>query len=1793
MAEPYNSSAEVTPDLDLLRDYMKHVGSGGEPSREMLEGAKNAMERVLVTIPEEEDPKYPNFNAQNKAAGTHMLRRINERLQNFQGPANPVKIDPQGTGTSEVPKMPEGQATSEQMGQAAGIDNEEAGMVGAIPPGPPVETEGYPTPQVQDGPMVDRSGITVQAAPSLPGPTALQRAAKYNLALDTWTPGIQQLFQSVNQPDQEDIERQRATLQSGEEARQIKNDTIKEMVLQGDVDGAVSFAEAPHTQTAPGVVFEKLYGDRVIDSMISQTNMQDLFRSSYLEDPDKTVDLMSLSSNMIARKEIFQKLLENTEEKWKQSGLLSQAADVGSHYFVPFLSWYRLSNLPSVPGTEPLMGGQIAARVRYLWSLPLEQARSEATAMADQLYSKNPALAVDFLRGLMSFSTQDELLGNLVSVGDIGTGVSALTGTARFAKALRSVAVSNAGKTTTVSEVLEAAGDTSSAAKILAQRISENPNTVPKAFEELRGQVMSFANPGEITAKTGNALSREEAQRIERTMVTNRDRMEAIVNGTIEIPRLPEEVIAKGVRDTETLWRYQYPHLNDRVMNVRHIRDAETNTHHVAVELGNPSGGLFVSEESARNTATDLMGLKKFNIKQQGAGYYVEVTKPVDESAASVRGQLSFETKNTNPTPRGWLGQIRGYLLNKDAVLPKDLQESRVTASYAASGLIKRLEQVLEPIMALNKAERNDFTKFVQAQRTYIDPSTKKPGRFSNTLFDFESDFTKTIGRVPTAKEANAYFNYTQMYDFDWMLYNMGLYRDKAARGLEVHSFKGGPAGVEGKLVADKPWANNPENARILVINKDGSHEILQSRLQPHRDKLDKMEGARAFHVSPTGEGVVHDWLASQPRPVGTLSATFEHPTENFGGTLPVAQRTNAGLSVQAKTMKLEVNETRRKLLKKDAPKISIGDENMFVNLGEASGVKGRSYSFKAEPPPIDFVVAYDHATEPLSFKQIPHQPGGHIAYPNHGFYVSIPDVRPVQLGGVKYNYYYGDTNLWRFSSQSIAQRFVERFNQARQMHLAGDEAGLERFLQQNFPDDLNSEKFRAMFSNPDLKIRPENAAFLRRHGTNLSDDAKLKDSFPNFVKRSDSSYNLYSGLNIGQAMERGMPIKSIEEMGTQANPYFKFIDAPMLDPMATIGRSMDQLTRGRYLDDLKAASAERFVAEFYDLLGIPLAEARKNPFQALLNAPFRANITDQKALAAAQAYRRAAQEFFGTRTPLQEKFSHIFQRLHDMTMESNSKVANAVGDKLVEPYLLMKEPNPAKFWKSTAFHYYLGMFNPKQLVTQAMTVTNTAAFAGISTASKAGAIAAAIRPVMINESKGIVDSLAAMVSTTGLMKREHFLEAFDAFRRSGMWNVGREISVREGVMQPNIVQTQAGAFLKEKTAVFFNEGERFNRGTAFFSAYINWRDANPQAAFTDKVVRQLVGQANTYAGSMSQANRASWEKGLASIPAQFLAFKARIMDQMIFGGSGELTVTQRAKLFGIYSAMWGVPVAAGSALPVWPWHKELREDLLQRGINVSDNAMTSLIAEGIPGLIRQSVDLGTPMNWGEGFGPGGTDMLRDIAQGKKTVFEVLGGPVGNLITKMKTAAEPFGMALLGTISNDDHYFPLDLKDFADAAAVVTSSDMYQKGLFAFFTGQYLSRNGQAKTDNLSGYDAFLIGTLGVKPQELSDMDAMLHNLDRRHEYNKAMQKEAINEYRMAYQAGFDNRFEDQEKHLRRAKTILNATDMNGQERARVLSLSTKNYETMLESVSRKYGKLSPEQREAFIRRLQTRQGQE
>jgi hypothetical protein len=268
------------------------------------------------------------------------------------------------------------------------------------------------------------------------------------------------------------------------------------------------------------------------------------------------------------------------------------------------------------------------------------------------------------------------------------------------------------------------------------------------------------------------------------------------------------------------------------------------------------------------------------------------------------------------------------------------------------------------------------------------------------------------------------------------------------------------------------------------------------------------------------------------------------------------------------------------------------------------------------------------------------------------------------------------------------------------------------------------------------------------------------------------------------------------------------------------------------------------------------------------------------------------------------------------------------------------------------------------------MTVTNTFAFAGVQTGSKAGAIAGAMRGLVLNEN--MLPSLATMISKAGLMKREHFLEAFQAFQRSGMWNVGKEISVREGVVAPNVLQTKAGAFLKEKTAMFFNEGERFNRGTAFFSAYINWRDANPTAIFNDKVVRQLVTQANQYAGSMSQANKASWEKGVFSIPAQYLAFKARIMDQMIFGGNGELTLGQRTKLFTIYSALWGVPVAAGSALPFWPWHKELREDLLKKGINVSDGAMTSLVAEGLPGLLRNSMDLGTPMNWGEGFGPGG-----------------------------------------------------------------------------------------------------------------------------------------------------------------------------------------------------------------------------
>jgi hypothetical protein len=1149
-----------------------------------------------------------------------------------------------------------------------------------------------------------------------------------------------------------------------------------------------------------------------------------------------------------------------------------------------------------------------------------------------------------------------------------------------------------------------------------------------------------------------------------------------------------------------------------------------------------------------------MMGLKNYTIEQHGAGYYIQVTKAIDETAPSVRGLLEFETKNSDKTNQGFITAIRDRLFGPEARLPKSVMDLRKTAAYGVSGLEKRLGEVLKPIIALNRKERKDFVKFTNRQRDYIDPSTKERGRFNNTQGDFESEWLSVHGRLPTEKESAAYWTYVQLYDFDWTLRNMNIYRDKSRLGLEMFNIgKEGPQGVEGRFMNSIPWQSE-QDANILLLRPDAEPKIVPMRLASTKETIEELgDKYKVVQVSPTGQKEVKKWIDERPgrQYTAEVPATVEQTgAAQHNDTFLERAMGRIGASASPES---NVGVTAQR-----SPKITLGSPT-------GATVKGTELPSR----PINYIVTSEWDSSKLPFKQIPRRPGGHVEYPNSGYYLSIPEVKSYQIGSKTVHSYTGDKHLYRFSTKAQADKFQERWQTAWGIMQTGDDAKLAAFLKKNFPDDLSVADFKREATGP---------SFVRSHNRSIWDEHKLADKY-SLIREADSEHNPYRGqVNMQYAQERGEAIRTIQELGSQDNPVFKFIDAPTLDPLATIDRAVGHLVRGRYMDDLKVQNAERFISEFHDLLQPTLKEMRDDPVAALLNAEFRPGIKDQKVLSAARAFRRAAKEFMGTRTALDEYAHYYIQKAAESVIP---------GDK-IESLWAAKAMNfsPTNLFKSFAFHPALGFFNPRQLVVQAMSAVNAVARSPLH-GSKGAGVATALESLLVKDTPETISHLGNMLSRSGIMSAKDFSEAFNAYKRSGIWNVGKEVAYREAMEGSNMIPTKYGAFFREASPYFFNKGERFQRATAWFTSYMEWRAANPKAALTDKAIRDLISRADSLTVNMSRASKASWERGLGSIPFQFLSYKARLADQMLFGGNNKaLTGAERARMLALYSALWGIPVAAGAALPIWPWHKAITQGLQERGVNVDDSAVTKFFMEGLPGLFSYYNSEGTQMNWGESFGPAGGSPLSDLLYGDKSIWEVAGGPTGSIFERTLANISPLAFALRKTISGDQESFPLAWGDIVGTASSISTANNLQKAYFAFHAGQYVSRSG-VQIDGLTGFDALLIGTLGVRPQELSYMEAKLQSIRDRNTTLRQVYRNYNQELQLAFRAAQEDRDEDFDIHLRRAATIMNSSDLNPQEKSKLLSQALKNNQEMVDSIDSKFARQTPDQLDAFIRRLE------
>lgn len=1626
-------------------------------------------------------------------------------------------------------------------------------------PEPTAPTADHPIHIPEEGEIPAQGEISLDAQDATQAPsetTATTRAVKAHIAIGDASPGVMNLRQSLLAGNESQVRDQMASDAKVKDA-QIRMDAIKGIVAEAAKQGRplseqdlsyLSILPTMELQNDPKTILEKEYAHNYVNKVADLNDGQNVIQSHLQVDPEGTTQEMDVASNIKMRQEIVKTKIEDLNDQWKNTGVMSAIGDYAGS-FVPLLENVRTHNVVEGANTSSILpGNNTDEQVQYLWTLPPKEFHTAFGKAIDELAAKNPLMAMDFANKVLSFSNNDRFLDNAFAIADVLTipgvataGKLALKGGEAAAEAVARNAASVGLKDTKVAlkdavkaegtisrpveEVLNRTGDLKGSARVTAYKEALQTFSAQDPMKEgyaLKSQVPSLFNVDRVLDNS-QSLSREASDRLSMVLQENAADLIDATTQTSKVGRVvSDEALQVGLKDAEARLATAYHHLNDAVLDTRLVsaEDQVSNVHEAEMRLGKsvtaniagqeskplsvaagemetalgkPDASLFKDRKEAEYWATEVYKLKSgeyhVGVEQKGVGYYVGVRTPINETADALR---DVQLTTDHVTPRSITNTFLGLLKTPEDTLSVANREARHVATHGSQELHRYAVGVAENIGSLPNKSIKRLDRYLASNRDqmYLENGHPRYGKFDRDVGEFDRNWTSFHGKPPTEQERIAYFSAVQLNDWDYVMRNLGLYRDKARQGIEKfafnHSITDETSGekavvkspmIEGRVTKDIPWAD-VEDANIAVIDRNGNKRVLSKNTMTGSER---------------------------------------------------AEITNA-INIDGHKVIQVANPLEKRL----------------------RGVVGSDQS-------VHFIVAPEFERKALDWQQLPYRAGGHTEY-LHEHWVSQPSIR---RAGDQF-IYEGDNNALNFATEAEARKYAEKMETARKMLKDGNVSHLDNFLQTNLP--WTREEFTRMFQEQTLKdgtklparFSLEDPFAHRSSGRNVLDAhpdvAKL---YPNVRNEVRSSYNLYGQIDKKFASERDGPVMTVRERTGDNEPAFKLEPAKRIDPLTTMNRAMANVMRSRYLNDYKIKSVEDFIEEFADLMKVEggKAEIRKNPVFYLHEAPWDNQFPDKARLAAGKNAQRAIINLLGSQTELGGNLRWAREQMMNAVYNNFGQKASDY----VSEHLLPVLKDPFKYARNVAFHSKLGLFNPVQMFLQSQTllhaiaITPQHAYPGMAAASL-------MRYLTMTADKSTIEHFAQIASKFGWTK-EDFLESYAGLKRSGLWNVEGEVALKDDIFDPKIFKGKWGSFL-DKGTFFFREGERVVRLTAWNAAYREWKVANPGKLLNDKAIAEILTRQNTFGVNMTRASSSAWQQGLWSIPTQFFAYQARLAEQLL---GKRLTQAEKARVMTMYAGMYGVPTATGAATFAYPWYDDMREEALNRGVDLTA-PMNKALMDGIPSMIIQQLT-GAEPNFSQRAGPGGIQYFKDVFKDGK-VGELFGASP-KILTQMSTAIAPVLKAVMSPFTPGED-FKLTMGDAITAMDQISTVNNVGKALFALKTGKYISQN-ETYLGNATTADAIMTALMGTQPLAISDAFLKADLQKETKSMQQAVQKQVITNWRRAMQefnAGNDTAAES---YMHNAKVLMAGGDFRPDEKGKIFQQAMKGYESFVDKMNREY----------------------
>lgn len=1648
--------------------------------------------------------------------------------------------------------------------------------------------------------------LTISPAPNAafmpvePGEASAQ-AAKANFGLGARSPGVDNLKAAILNGTEYALRNQIAV-----EEDQILDETRFQKMAQiasfdsltpQNISDIQSLATAKRTN--PDTIFEKLYSDQLTNFAITNRGTaNEVAADAYFFEPEATQQITNRAKNTLTRIEGFKRLASEIDARVKGESWYSWGTSLVGQS-IPFLSWYRTNNLLDGAPTESFLpGSNKAEQVRFAWLVPVDEGMAIARAALDDLYQKNPLEAQTFAHALVQYGANERLMNNLFGLSDIdfalGVGKAVLGAKAiqrlgrRFAKgeAGEDVSVINwndiktpraenlqpgaprqeppsgrlgwigdgeygRGKATAgqpdfpTIDQYERAWETYRRNRFDRQvsRMFGGPddNLPPLvSYRKFMNDYLKAAVKADTTAQTLEGMgeiakaAEQNATRIFANRIGEADPFNQGLSLRLDTPSLANPF--RIFDDPSSLSREQ---------SLRLAQDLEARAAQGASALLDPARVARLTEEA------ENVGIDAAKARLQADYHHISdaiidfTTNPVSNidniRTVSVRiGKLDgslfsnpFQARNTALDIYGLTTEFRikqqgsGFYIDiprpiredEDAVR-KALITTSNTTPQAATGMFMSMLRM--GVDKLRSAE--DLLSDFQRANRHV--ATHAPQEVKRLVVDWAKDIggltTKQHDRLTTVLEHNRDF----------------------VKGLDRGQFWRSQAELDQAYMRlNRVMPTLEESRAYWAYVQLNDLDWWFRNMGWYRDKARLgYQDVRFALPDSTGETVAVKTPWFSGRPVDDLPA-FTKSGPDFSVYLRSSADKEGRLIWKHDATDTDLQEIARRMANGNK---AYQVYNPLDHPLQGIGVKGK----------VHFVLTDTAETKLLSWRQAEYNPGGHIVYPHNWF---VKQAR-IGYGPGGRLFHYGDASIFNFSSEAQAKKFGSAMEEGRLLLGRGDDAMLQEHLNRTLPYSV--DEFKALFSEKGHldKDSPIAHTFTGRDVFETNTD--LIEKYPGLRDHLNDPFNDAATLDRKFLAERGPTLPSIREAGSEANPVYRLTPSKLMDPTMSLQRGLANSIRGRFMNDYKISAAESFVKEFSAALKQPPEVLARNPLYHLYNPTWNDNIVDKGFLATAKNAQMAVKNFLGTQSELGAHVGWIEQKvMNSIYGVGGDTVADWASDRILGRII-----DPPRFMRATAFHASLGFFNPVQLFVQLQTLTNVYALSPLqAVAGTAGGVM--MRRLALTESPDILNAMASKAGAFGWTK-EQFLESYELLRSSGIYNVAGETAMRNDVFDPKLFMSGYHRFL-DKGTMFFAEGERLVRLTAWNSAYLEFRKTNPTKAVGQREMAAIMTRADDLSVNMTRASNARWQEGWSSVPTQFLAFPARLMEQFL---GKRLSKAEKLRAFVAYSTMYGVPMGLSGALGI-PFYEDIKQAAFERNINLSNPVLNALV-EGLPSMALKGL-LGEEFNYAQRYGPGGLTIFKEVLEGEKTPIELLVGPGGKTLYDIGASTMPFFRYFGSLLSGDPTTFPLLGEDFIDASRTLSVANNAAKIAYGLQTGRYFSKNETYLTD-VTPFQTIFMGVTGMQKMELTDAFIRNNSLGDLKKDRQRETKEILKELRRGFAEGYHGRYNKMHDHMTRAEAIMESRGWTYEERSSAMTRAMSGYESYIDKINRDWIEKAP-----------------